>query len=81
MKKITFLAAIAVVFMLASCDKSKDCKCTSVQKWDVEEMEPMTSETTLHIKEGECSDNNVNQTMTDPYEGYTYTASINCVEI
>ena len=81
MKKITILTAVAFVFMLASCDKGKDCKCTSTQQWDIEEMEePMVTEVTGHIESGECSDGDGTATMGDGM-GHTYTQVTKCVEI
>lgn len=80
MKKLAILAAVAFVFSLASCDKGKDCKCTSTQKWDIEEMEPMVSEITAHIESGDCSDSDNTATMNDGM-GHTYTQVTTCVEI
>lgn len=84
MKKVTILVALALVFVLAGCTKGengkkKQCKCTSTQSWDIEEMEPMVSTSTLTINEGECSDLNAIQTMNAG--GQTYTMVMECVEI
>lgn len=79
MKKLTIFAAIAFVFALSSCNKAKDCKCTTFQQWDIEDMTPMTTESTLHIDKGECSDNNITSSM--EAMGQHYTQTIECVEI
>lgn len=79
MKKITFLAAIAVVFMLASCDKSKDCKCITTQKWDLEEGMGGTAEQTVKIDKGECSDLDNEASMT--MGGQHYTQITKCTEL
>lgn len=79
MKKLAILAAVAFVFSLSSCDKSKDCKCTTTQEWDIEDMEPATTVQTIHIDEGECSDGNTTATMNAG--GQTYTQKTDCVEI
>lgn len=79
MKKATILAALAFVFVLVGCTKTKECKCTTTQSWDIEEMEPMVSTSTMTINEGKCSDLNANQTMNAG--GQTYTMVNECVEI
>lgn len=79
MKKITILAALALVFICASCNKSKNCRCTTTQAWDLDDMEPMVTVVEGTIDKGECSDQNATQHMTAG--GQTYTATVDCVEI
>lgn len=79
MKKIAILAALALVFVCASCDKSKTCKCTVTGGWDIPGM-TMNQESTGTIEKGECSDLNTRQTMDDG-DGHTYESVTECVEI
>ena len=79
MKKVLILAALALIFVCASCNKTKNCKCTTTAQWDVEDMEPMVQVTTGTIDKGECSDMSAVQTM--DAGGQTYTSTTECVEI
>ena len=78
MKKLTILFAVAFIFALSSCNKGKDCKCTTVQKWDIEGMDGVT-EQMIHIDKGECSDGNTTANMN--MGGQQYTQTTTCVEI
>ena len=58
MKKLTLVLSVFAVIALSSCSKEKDCECTTT----------VTGSTTktvsqVHIEEGECSDNNITQTV------------------
>lgn len=79
MKKLFFLSIACMAMMAVSCDKSKDCKCTTTQQWEGSMEEPAVTTTTQHIDKGECSDMNATQTMNAG--GDTYTATIDCVEM
>lgn len=79
MKKTLLFVAIALAFGLTSCDKTKNCSCTTTQAWDVDDMEPMVSTYSGTIEKGECSD--MNATQRSNMGGQTYTAKTECVEV
>lgn len=77
MKKLAILAVVALVFACASCNKTKNCKCTSTGGWT--NMEPVSQEVTTTIDKGECTDYNAHQHMEAGGEIYDVTTT--CVEI
>ena len=68
---------MAVVFLAVGCNKSKDCKCLTIQQFQGQE--PLVSDTYLHIDKGDCSDNDITQTAS--MMGESYTQTIRCDEI
>lgn len=68
MKKVMFLAAVAMVFCLVGCKKKVDCKCTTTMNGEV------MQEVTLTGVES-CSELSVTQTI----NGVTQVT--NCSEI
>ena len=81
MKKILLFVSIALAFgfSLTSCDKSKNCSCTTSQAWDVDDMGPMVSTYSGTIEKGECSD--MNATQRTDMGGQVYTVKTECVEV
>lgn len=79
MKKIFLFSLVAIVFLLAGCNRTKECRCTSVQKWDDAGIEPITGYSTIKLYDGNCSDKNTTKRLTDNFGPYTIT--ISCVEI
>jgi len=77
MKKVLLLMAVAAMIGLCSCNKSKDCKCTTTQT--LPGLDPVVTETTMTIEKGKCSDGNATQTTN--VGGQTMTQVIECSEI
>ena len=80
MKKIFFLAVIASVFALTGCNKTKECKCESVQKFDDPTLETIVGYSSLKLYEGYCEDRNTSARLVDDVYG-PYTVTIDCVEL
>lgn len=70
------LLAVAAMFAMAGCSKSKTCKCTITQ--NVPYVGPTTTTTTGTIEKGDCSD--LNSTTTTTVDGMTITQTMVCVE-
>jgi len=77
MKKL-FLVSVVTMCALAfaSCDKTKECVCTTTQ--NMPEMGPMTATSEVTINDGNCEDMNVTQNV-DAY-GETITQTVDCIE-
>lgn len=76
MKKTMILLAVAAMFVMTGCSKSKTCNCTVTQ--NVPYVGPTTATTTGTIEKGNCSDLNTTTTIT--MEGMTVTQTMECVE-
>lgn len=82
MKKLLFLACIALSLAFVSCDKSKDCSCTVTTSSP--EMESITSTSFVTIKSGKCDDLNADHSTNQPgFEGeeITVTQKSVCTEV
>ena len=77
MKKVLLLMAVATMIGFCSCNKSKDCKCTTTQT--IPGMDPVVTETTLTIEKGNCSDSNATQTSS--IGGQSITQVIECTAL
>ncbi|MBQ1408983.1 MAG: hypothetical protein IIY87_04440 [Bacteroidales bacterium] len=79
MKKITLIAILALLFA-TGCNKTKECKCESVQKFDDPTLETIVGYSSLKLYKGYCQDRNVSARLVDDVYG-PYTVTINCVEL
>ena len=79
MKKLLFFAVIASLFALASCTKTIECECKSVQKYDDPTLETIVGYSTLKLYKGICGDRNASSRLTDINGPYTVT--ITCIEL
>ena len=70
------LLAMAALFVMVGCSKSKTCRCTVTQ--NIPYVGPTTTTTTGTIEKGNCSD--LNTTSTTTVEGMTITQTMECVE-
>jgi len=71
MKKI-MIAAVAVMALCAvSCNKSKDCTCTTTQT--MPDMDPMVTTTVVTSDNGKCDKLNATSTTTTPNGNITQT--------
>ena len=70
------LLAVAAMFAVAGCSKSKTCDCTVTQ--DIPYVGPSTTTTTTTIEKGNCSD--LNTTSTTTMDGMTVTTKMVCKE-
>lgn len=83
MKKLLFLACIALSLAFVSCDKSKDCSCT-VTTSSPEMLEASTTTSFVTIKSGKCDDLNADHSTNQPgFEGeeITVTQKSVCSEV
>lgn len=76
MKKVMIIIVLATMFAVAGCSKSKTCNCTTTQ--NIPYVGPSTTNTTVNINEGNCSD--LNTTSTTTVEGVTVTTVMECTE-
>lgn len=76
MKKAMFIIAVAAMFAIAGCSKTKTCNCKMTQ--NVPYVGPTVTNTTTTIEKGSCSD--LNSTSTTTVEGMTITQTMECVE-
>lgn len=76
MKKVMILLAVAALFAVAGCSKSKTCNCTTTQ--NIPYVGPTETVSTVTIESGNCSD--MNSTSTTTMEGMTVTTTITCTE-
>lgn len=70
------LVAMAAMFALAGCNKSKTCNCKMTQ--NLPYVGPSVTNTTTTIEKGNCSD--LNSTSTTTVEGVTVTTTMECTE-
>ncbi len=70
MRKVLFVLGAAAIMFATSCNKEKDCKCTTSSS------DPLIQdiETTTTIEDGECSDGNSTATTAG------ITVTVECVE-
>lgn len=71
-----FIIAVAAMFAMAGCSKTKTCNCKMTQ--NVPYVGPTVTNTTTTIEKGSCSD--LNSTSTTTVEGMTITQTMECVE-
>lgn len=70
------LLAVAAMFAMVGCSKTKTCNCTVTQ--NIPYVGPSTTTTTGTIEKGNCSDLNTTTTVT--MEGMSITQTMECVE-
>ena len=71
-----FIIAVAAMFAIAGCSKTKTCNCKMTQ--NVPYVGPTVTNTTTTIEKGSCSD--LKSTSTTTVEGMTITQTMECVE-
>lgn len=76
MKKVMILIAMAAMFALTGCSKTKTCNCNVTQ--NIPYVGPSTTTTTTTIEKGNCSD--LNSTSTTTVDGMTVTTTMKCTE-
>lgn len=74
MKKVMFVAAIAVAFAMTGCAKKTDCTCTTTQT--IPNTDPVVTESVVNDVEDGCESLNKTTTMQAP-EGEVVT-TIEC---
>lgn len=70
MKKVMFVAAIAVAFAMTGCAKKTDCTCTTTQT--IPNGNPIVTETVVNDVEEGCESLNSENSITTP-EGKSVT--------
>ena len=76
MKKVMIFIAVAAMFAMAGCSKSKTCNCKMTQ--NIPYVGPSVTTTTATIEKGNCSD--LNSTSTTTMDGITVTTTMECTE-
>lgn len=76
MKKAMIFIAVAAMFAMVGCSKSKTCNCKVTQ--NLPYVGPSVTNTTTTIEKGNCSD--LNTTSTTTVEGMTVTSTMECTE-
>ena len=79
MKKITLIAILALLFA-TGCNKTKECECESVQKFDDPTLETIVGYSSLKLYKGYCEDRNSSARLVDKING-PYTVTITCREL
>lgn len=83
MKKVMLVAAVSLVFGLAGCSKSKDCKCSIYQTIEgIDIPEGLGEQTSFEVRDydGNCKDITYDQIEEFFSSDTEFTPKLKCVE-